>query len=594
MNGQTFFIYARKSTKSKDRQIRSIADQLAELRELATRENLNIADIFIEKLSAKAPGRPVFNDMLARIEAGEATGILAWAPDRLARNSLDGGRIIYLVDTGKITALKFVTFVFDPSPSGKFMLSIMFGQSKHYVDALSEIITHRKHQKVKDGIWPQWAPIGYINDKTTRTIIPHPEYGQLVRRMFELYATGNYTLQQVRDTVVEAGLTGPLGKPPAVSKVHYALSNPIYTGLIRYKNEIYQGKHQPLVTKELFDRVQEAMRAKSKPKTPTLKPYLYRGFLRCGECGCFITTETQKGHNYLRCTKRVKRDCSQKYLREDNFREQLSRHIGRVSVPTEWADWMLTELEKEKASDTSAASVLDEALRRHIKSVDEQLDRLMDAYLEQTVSLDEYRPAKSRLIQKKKQKEEELAEAERHRSGWFEPAIRFVQDVKYGGILASSDDDEEKLTFAKKTGSNFRLVNRELICDPRDAWQLVVDTGSFAHHTTAPSCDDAVVAGENHPHQQQRRGGDSNSRYPCGQTGFRNRRIQPLCHLSGWSPSPYSIHFTWSKPTASPIGDLTRYDALSHAHLPAFGVPLDFPHLIPGPTPRTSEPYHRR
>ena len=115
-----FFIYARKSTDSEDRQIRSIADQLAELRELAKKENIDVVDTLVEKQTAKKPGRPVFAEMLKRIEAGEAEGILAWHPDRLARNSVDGGQIIYLVDTEIIKELKFPTFWFDPTPQGKF------------------------------------------------------------------------------------------------------------------------------------------------------------------------------------------------------------------------------------------------------------------------------------------------------------------------------------------------------------------------------------------------------------------------------------------------------------------------------------------
>jgi len=109
-----FFIYARKSTDSEDRQVRSIADQIAELKELANKENLEIVDIIVEKQTAKKPGRPMFADMLKRMEAGEATGILAWHPDRLARNSVDGGQIIYLVDIGVIKELKFPTFWLIP------------------------------------------------------------------------------------------------------------------------------------------------------------------------------------------------------------------------------------------------------------------------------------------------------------------------------------------------------------------------------------------------------------------------------------------------------------------------------------------------
>ena len=105
-----FFIYARKSTDNEDRQVRSIGDQLAELRELADKENIEVVDVLVEKQTAKIPGRPVFAEMLQRIEKGEAMGILAWHPDRLARNSVDGGQIIYLVDTGVIQEMKFPTF----------------------------------------------------------------------------------------------------------------------------------------------------------------------------------------------------------------------------------------------------------------------------------------------------------------------------------------------------------------------------------------------------------------------------------------------------------------------------------------------------
>ena len=135
---KNLFLYARKSTDVEDKQILSIDRQIHELREFAEREQVSIIAELIEKESAKLPGRPVFNDMLSRLEAGEADGILAWHPDRLARNSVDGGRIIYMLDTGVIKTLKFPTFRFEPDPQGKFMLNIMFGQSKYYVDSLSE------------------------------------------------------------------------------------------------------------------------------------------------------------------------------------------------------------------------------------------------------------------------------------------------------------------------------------------------------------------------------------------------------------------------------------------------------------------------
>ncbi len=177
-----FFIYARKSTDSEDRQVRSINDQIAELRELAKKENLEVVDLLVEKQTAKKPGRPVFAEMLKRMEAGEATGILAWHPDRLARNSVDGGQIIYLVDTGVIQELKFPTFWFDPTPQGKFMLSIAFGQSKYYIDNLSENIKRGHRQKLKNGLWPQMAPLGYLNNKETKLIYVDKVKSPLIRK----------------------------------------------------------------------------------------------------------------------------------------------------------------------------------------------------------------------------------------------------------------------------------------------------------------------------------------------------------------------------------------------------------------------------
>src|SRR2546425_1078543 len=154
-------------------------------------------------MSAKAPGRPVFEEMLGRIERGEAEGILAWHPDRLARNSVDGGRIVYLADTGKIQELKFPTFHFEPSAHGKFMLNIAFSQSKYYIDNLSENIKRGYRQKLRNGVWPARAPVGYLNDRNTKGVVPDPEKAPLVRKAFELYATGNYAFSEVRKRVNE-------------------------------------------------------------------------------------------------------------------------------------------------------------------------------------------------------------------------------------------------------------------------------------------------------------------------------------------------------------------------------------------------------
>src|SRR3989344_454154 len=424
-----FFIYTRKSTDTEDRQVRSITDQLAELRELAKKEQLEIVDVFVEKQTAKIPGRPIFGEMIARIEKGEASGILAWHPDRLARNSVDGGKVIYLVDTAKITDLKFPTFWFDSTPQGKFMLSIAFSQSKYYIDNLSENIKRGHRQKLKNGLWPQMAPLGYLNDKQTKNIGVDKVKSVLIKKTFEAYATGNFTLAQLRKIINELGLKGRRDVELSISNFQYLLKNPFYYGLIRYSGEFYEGKHEPIITKKLFDEAQEVMARKSKPKTKELKPYAYRGFFRCGECGCFITTETQKGHNYLRCTKR-KNPCLQRYVREDAITSLIQTELQKVSLPDDWADWMIAENAKDRQSEVQSSTLFADSIKVEIVSVDEKLDKLMTAYLENALSLAEYQTAKNKLVNQKQSLKDKLTAFEQKVNNRFELATRFILQSK--------------------------------------------------------------------------------------------------------------------------------------------------------------------
>ncbi len=220
-----YFIYTRKSTESEDRQVMSIESQLAELKEFAAKEKLEIVASYSEAQTAKEPGRKVFGEMLERICAGEASGILAWHPDRLARNSIDGGKIIYLLDTGRLADLKFPTFWFDSTPQGKFMLNIAFGQSKYYVDNLSENIRRGIRQKLRKGIWPAFAPLGYLNDPKTKMLVIDSMRAPLIRKMFELYANGEYTLLALTNYLAKAGLRSYRGNVLSVSCVQRLLQH---------------------------------------------------------------------------------------------------------------------------------------------------------------------------------------------------------------------------------------------------------------------------------------------------------------------------------------------------------------------------------
>src|SRR3989344_8305669 len=209
MESIKYFLYIRKSTDEEDRQVLSLEAQLHELKEFATKNNLEIIETFLEKKTAKVPGREVFNEMFDKIEDGlpHPIGILSWNTDRLSRNSVDAGRIIYLLDTGKLVDLKFPSFAFENTPSGKFFLSISLSNAKYYVDNLSENVQRGNRAKLRRGEWPGGSKsFGYIYDHRLRNIVPEPREAKIVKTIYEEFTSGKHGLESIADRLAE--LTG--------------------------------------------------------------------------------------------------------------------------------------------------------------------------------------------------------------------------------------------------------------------------------------------------------------------------------------------------------------------------------------------------
>jgi len=264
-----YILYAGKSTESEERQILSIEAQLAELQEFAAKEKLEIVASLCEAQTAKEPGRTKFAEMLSFLQAGKADGVLSWHPDRLARNSIDGGQIVYLLDTEKIKDLKFPTFWFENTPQGKFMLNIAFGQSKYYVDNLAEKIKRGHRAKLRKGIWPSLAPLGYVNNHKTRGVDLDSEKAPLIRKGVELYSTGKYTLKQIAKFLKDLGLRSYKGNILSVSCVQRFLQNKFYYGIFKFNSPLSSLKcNAPAVLSPYLRRrlkVQDLPRSRVQP-----------------------------------------------------------------------------------------------------------------------------------------------------------------------------------------------------------------------------------------------------------------------------------------------------------------------------------------
>ena len=227
-----------------------------------------------------------------------------------------------------------------------------------------------------------------------------------------------------------------------------------------------------------------------------MKPYVYRGLLQCGECGASITMETQKGHNYLRCTKRMT-VCSQKYLREETLTVQIASLLERVSLPDETADWMVAELYRQREQKSGASEAARTATQKEIEKLDGQIDRLTAAYLDHAAFTPaEFRGRKSDLLNTKQLVVEKLNAFNTDEVVRFEPLIRFLNRSKQAKYVAARGEPKELRAELEKTGSNLQLLNQKLKWEPRGAWKLVVAQGSMAHPHTAPEISGAVFDGK--------------------------------------------------------------------------------------------------
>jgi len=485
---QKFFLYARKSTDVEDKQVLSIDAQITELRAFAKNEKLEIVEEFVEKRTAKIPGRPIFGEMMRRIEKGEVSGIISWHPDRLARNSVDGGQIIYFLDIGNLASLKFPSHWFENTPQGKFSLSMAFVQSKYYVDSLSENTKRGLRQKVRMGIFPSQAPVGYLNDSRTKTIVVEKKKSRLIRLAFERYTKGDQRLEDIANFLAKNGISTRSGKRISKTKASFILSNPFYIGLFKYGGEIHEGKHESIISKKLFDEAQEMLRFRGQPeRKPQNEPQPYCGLISCASCGMMITGEhkfkRQKNGNvheytYYRCTKKRKNFvCKESAVREEELDRQLSSLIQKVSLPKDWAEELLKMAENEHGESAQSLTASVKEKDEKISSLSKKLERLLSGYLDQDIEKEIYRVEKGKLILQKKSLEEEITNLSHKQNDWLAPFQNWLKDAQSLDKIASDDDLFAKKVKAKEIfGSNLSLGEKTVRASAPNSDSFLADS----------------------------------------------------------------------------------------------------------------------
>lgn len=350
-----YCLYARKSSESDERQAMSIDGQIKEMLQIAKREKINIVETITESHSAKeSTQRPAFNKLLDCVHQGKYNAILTWAPDRLSRNAGDLGRIVDLMDQGKLSHIKTYSQSFTNNPNEKFLLMILCSQAKLENDNRGVNVKRGLRNKCEFGIRPGLAPIGYRNVlKSNRisTVELDPIRAPIIKEIFNKVAYQGFSGRMIKKWLDDINFTTKSGCRMPLSKIYVALQNPFYYGEFQYGDKWYKGTHKTIITKALFEKVQIQLQVAPRQWNKQLFPF--KKICKCGSCGGSVTAEIKyrrtkanivNSHIYYHCNRIKRYDCSEPYITEQELITQLIVHLPNIKLNTKY---LMDEFENE-------------------------------------------------------------------------------------------------------------------------------------------------------------------------------------------------------------------------------------------------------
>lgn len=505
-----YFIYARKSSEQEDRQVLSLDSQEDVLTELSKKNGLDVIDVFRESASAHVIGRKKFNEMLTRIENKEAGGIIIWDESRIARNSLDGGKVIYMMDLNQIVEIVKPGKTYHNTPDDKSWLNFNFTMTKKESDDKSVNVIRGLETKAKKGWLPSGAKPGYVNDKYAekgnKTILNDPVRFPLIKQAWTMMLTGAYTVGQILDklnndwgyrTLIRKSIGG---KPMCRSQIYRMFTDPYYYGEFEFPTGsgiLYKGKHQPMITREEFDRVQILLGRPGRPR-PHNRQFSFTGIMTCGECGSAITAEEKwqiicpvcknkfasknktgcpkcktdikemkkpklLHYIYYHCTKPKKKKCKQRSITEDKLTKQIDEILSKIKISEKFKHWAIKYLNELNDQKTDAKNASIKSLQEAYNDVVKRIDNLVKLKISpqntdgSLLNDEEFKSQKTSLIKERQDLESKMGISGERIDKWVELSEKTFDFAIYAKHWFDESDVMTKKEIFQSLGSNIKL-----------------------------------------------------------------------------------------------------------------------------------------
>lgn len=471
-SSKPFFSYIRVSTIRQGQTGTSLAEQREAIRLYAERYGFRITREYEERETAAKRGRMVFDEMLRALRAGKASGVIVHKVDRSARNLKDWADLAELIDEG--TEVHFAGEGIDlNSRGGRLSADIQAVIAADFIRNLREETKKGFYGRIKQGLYPMPARIGYLDQGKGMAKVPDPAQAPLVKDAFELYASGLWGLNDLVEEMYARGLRNKSGGKVTRNGLSTLLRNPFYAGLVQIKRtgETFPGAHEPLIPQTLFQRTQAVLDGKNIEKRHS-HSFLFRKHVTCAQCEKTLIPELQKGYTYYRCQAKP---CPQKTIREELVEEAFTGKLKLLQFSDYELEYLSETLQDDGGAELARLEQHEKGLKLQLEQIKERLSRLTDAYLDGTLERDMYISKKNGLLVEEQLLKERLSDVEDDGKQIVGTVNKILEQANSSYLSYKEGLFIDKRGLVKSTTSNFLVKQKHVSVKLYDPFHLVAE-----------------------------------------------------------------------------------------------------------------------